>query len=197
MALFAILIIDLYSFMKLHDVIYPRSITEFSYRFGDSEKAHIFLSFETQTPSDRKREVHSLIEELNTIDMLAMDVSGNEMAKTHARYLIGGRQHVTGERLFSFTFPERPGALRKFLKGLQADWNISLFHYRNFGADNGNGVSFFLFDWNLTYRCLGKVLVGIQVPETQKERFEDTFLTQLGYTFTEETHNPIYHQFLR
>jgi len=115
--------------------------------------------------------------------MKARDISNNEMAKSHARYLIGGRVAVDNERLISFAFPERPGALRKFLEvlsGAESDsikFNISLFHYRNHGGD------------------LSRVLAGIQVPPADHDQFE-RFLEQLGYPFVDETQNEVYKEFL-
>jgi len=100
------------------------------------------------------------------------------LAKSHVRYMIGGRQRVDNERVFRFAFPERPGALRKFLLGLHQGWNISLFHYRNQGGD------------------LGKVLAGIQVPNNDQAAF-DQFLEKLDYLYVEETENSIYNRFLR
>ncbi|KAI8872703.1 threonine dehydratase [Ramicandelaber brevisporus] len=112
--------------------------------------------------------------------MHATDLSHNELAKSHARYLVGGRSSVPNERLFRFEFPERPGALKRFLGELQAGFNISLFHYRNIGSDNG------------------RVLVGIQVPSDAESKLQfDQFLQRLGYPYVEETDNAVFDQFLR
>lgn len=111
--------------------------------------------------------------------MIAHDISDDEMAKSHARYMVGGASDPPDERLFRFEFPERPGALRKFLLGLKNDsWNLSLFHYRNHGAD------------------LGRVLAGIQVPPSTQAEFT-AFLINLGYHYIEETDNAVYKRFLR
>jgi threonine dehydratase len=110
--------------------------------------------------------------------MHGLDISDNEMAKSHARYLVGGRSIVENERLFRFEFPERPGALKKFLTGLKSNWNVSLFHYRNHGSD------------------IGKVLVGIQVLPQDYEIFE-IFKNNLGYKCVEETDNDVYKHFLK
>jgi len=110
--------------------------------------------------------------------MKGYDISDDEMAKSHSRYMIGGAQRVENERLFRFEFPERPGALRKFLLRMQTKWNISLFHYRNHGAD------------------IGKVLAGVQVPPDDNAEFDET-LKQLGYTFVEETNNVVYKRHLQ
>lgn len=127
--------------------------------------------------SARDAELQSIVEALAADGMRATDISGNEMAKSHGRYLIGGRQKVPNERLFRFEFPERPGALRKFLIGLNAGWNISLFHYRNHGSD------------------VAKILAGIQVPEQDREAF-DRFLEELAYVWVEETDNEVAQRFL-
>ncbi|KAI8837556.1 tryptophan synthase beta subunit-like PLP-dependent enzyme [Chytridium lagenaria] len=166
------------SFMSLYKVIHPRAVIEFSYRYGHPSAATIFMSFQVE---DRAAEIKSIFAELEGLGMVAMDASTNEMAKAHARYLVGGRKEVANERLFRFSFPERPGALNHFLSTLRSphyDWNVSLFHYRNYGGD------------------VGKVMVGIQVPTETESAFE-LFLGELRYPFVEETNNPIYQQFLR
>ncbi|CAK5265751.1 unnamed protein product [Mycena citricolor] len=172
------------SFVALHSIIHPRAITEFIYRFnchGPPERAHVFLSCKLDTTS-RPREVAAILEALAAKEMIGFDISDNEMAKSHARYMIGGPQIVPNERIFSFgtaaEFPERPGALCKFLMGMRKDWNISLFHYRNHGGD------------------LGKVLAGIQVPAQDADAFSE-FLVELGYPYVEETENPVYQRYLR
>jgi len=166
------------SFIALHSVIHPRAVTEFIYRYNVSgDRAHVLLSFKLQS-NLRETEVHQVLADLAKIDMQGVDISDDEMAKSHVRYMIGGCQRVDNERVFRFAFPERPGALRKFLLGLQQGWNISLFHYRNHGGD------------------LGKVLAGIQVPSDDRSAF-DQFLKKLDYPYVEETENPIYNRFLR
>ncbi|KAF5321344.1 hypothetical protein D9619_001762 [Psilocybe cf. subviscida] len=166
------------SFVALHSIIHPRAVTEFIYRYNISnEMAHVLLSFKLQT-SARQTEVAEVISTLESAGMKGYDISDDEMAKSHVRYMIGGTQQVPNERLFRFAFPERPGALRKFLLGLQQGWNISLFHYRNHGAD------------------LGKVLAGIQVPESDTSAFSE-FLEKLDYSYVEETENEIYKRFLK
>ena len=158
------------SFMRLYEVIHPRSVTEFCYRYGHADEAHVLMSFEVE---NMRAEVDEIALTLGERGMRCMDLSANDIAKYHARYMIGGMQVVPNERIFQFTFPERPGALQKFLKGLKFDWNVSMFHYRNYGAD------------------VGKVLVGIQVPE-QDTNLLNTFLQDLDYPYTEETFNPLY-----
>ncbi|EIM81281.1 threonine dehydratase I [Stereum hirsutum FP-91666 SS1] len=165
------------SFFALHTIIHPRAVTEFAYRYSSSSRAHIFLSFKLET-LDRASEVADLLAAMERQEMKGYDISDDEMAKTHARYMIGGTSDVGDERLFRFEFPERPGALRKFLSSLHKGWNVSLFHYRNHGAD------------------LGKVLAGIQAPPEDSEKF-DAFLKELGYPYVEETENPVYKRYMR
>lgn len=163
------------SFHKLNEIIYPRMITEFSYRYKDADSAHILMSFSVD---NRSEEIPRILQDLANLDIQAMDISDNELAKSHARYLVGGRVKIPNERLYRFEFPEKPGALKKFLIGLESDWNITLFHYRNFGAD------------------VGKVLVGIQVP-TDKSTLFEAFLSHLNYRYVDETDNIMYRQFLQ
>ncbi|CAA7261617.1 unnamed protein product [Cyclocybe aegerita] len=166
------------SFVALHSVIHPRAVTEFVYRYNISgDRAHILLSFNLASTS-RELEVREVLTALEDADMKGHDISNDEFAKSHIRYMIGGRQTVANERIFRFSFPERPGALRKFLLGLHKGWNISLFHYRNHGAD------------------LGKILAGIQVPPGDSVAF-DEFLQKLDYPYVEETENSVYKRFLR
>ncbi|GAA5844152.1 hypothetical protein JCM3766R1_003273 [Sporobolomyces carnicolor] len=187
------------AFLALHSIIHPRAVTEFVYRYSSSRRAFIFLSFYLSTPSiptnstpvmnggastpvmsphqARQEELAGLMHQLDSKGFKALDISDNELAKSHARYLVGGKESVQDERMFRFEFPERPGALRKFLEGLGKSFNISLFHYRNHGGD------------------VGKILCGIQVPREESQTF-DEWLVNLGYPFVEETHNPAYADFL-
>ncbi len=128
--------------------------------------------------NDREAEISELFALLRQNGIEPIDASHNEMAKMHARYLVGGRKQVDDERLFRFSFPERPGALAHFLHSLSPSFNVSLFHYRNYGGD------------------VAKVMVGIQVPGSQATEFDD-FLFNLKYPYVEETFNPIYQNFLR
>lgn len=174
------------SFMKLYEVLYPRNVTEFSYRYHHlAPHASVYLSFETDGKDPN--EVPTLLRNLSQNGMSAEDVSDNELAKTHLRFLVGGRPGGAGsegllhERIYSFVFPERPGALHRFLKHLMAGnppWNCTLFHYRNFGSD------------------FGKVLAGIQVLPEREDEFQ-TFLKHLHFEYREETHNPVYSKFMR
>lgn len=151
-----------------------RNITEFNYRYSDPVNAHIFVGVTIQDPSESAK----LGAELQAHDLPALDLTENEMAKLHLRHLVGGHApQAEHEEVFRFEFPEKPGALMKFLDTMGHDWNISLFHYRNHGAD------------------FGRVLVGIQVPPNEKTEFKD-FLDNLGYPYWEESDNPAYKLFL-
>ena len=122
-------------------------------------------------------EIHALVARLRKHKLPTEDLSDNEMAKLHVRHLVGGRASVTNELLYRFEFPERPGALMNFLENMSHDWNITLFHYRNHGAD------------------FGRVLIGMQVPPRDKSAFR-RFLDHLGYSSCEETRNPARSLFL-
>jgi len=162
------------SFRAFIQLLGPRNITEFNYRYADPNEAHIFVGV---TIHDR-REVAELIDTLAQAGLRAVDLTDNELAKTHVRYMVGGHApQVRHERIYRFIFPERPGALLKFLSELRSDWNISLFHYRNHGSD------------------YGRVLAGMQVPPEENDEFQ-AFLDRLGYAWVEETENPAYRFFL-
>ncbi len=151
-----------------------RNITEFNYRYADAKRAHIFVGVAIQHPAEAAQLQQSFLAQ----GLPTLNLSDNEMAKLHLRHLVGGHApQAVHEVVYRFEFPEKPGALIKFLEAMGQDWNISLFHYRNHGAD------------------FGRVLVGMQVPPTQALAFND-FLQQLGYPYWEETHNPAYQQFL-
>ncbi len=163
------------SFRKFCQVIGKRSITEFNYRYADDRQAQVFAGVQLTEGQEEKQRI---IEALREHGYPVTDMSDNEMAKLHVRYMVGG--HAPGirdELLYRFQFPERPGALLKFLTGMAHDWNISLFHYRNHGSDHG------------------RVLVGIQVPAAERSKFQ-TFIRELGYPFHEEIDNPAYRLFL-
>ncbi|WP_396433319.1 threonine ammonia-lyase, biosynthetic [Limnohabitans sp.] len=153
----------------------PRSVTEFNYRMSDSEKAHVFLGLSTHG----KGESSKITAKFNKHQFKAIDLTHDELAKEHIRHMVGGHSDLSqDERLLRFEFPERPGALFKFLSLMRPGWNISLFHYRNQGAD------------------YGRILVGLQVPPKDDKAFEK-FLKTLGYPYAEETDNPVYKLFLR
>jgi len=152
-----------------------RSITEFNYRYADSGDAHIFVGVELRdVDSDRDALLGGLADRGYSV----VDMTDNEMAKIHVRYMVGGRSGSAGEELlYRLNFPERPGALLRFLTHMGEHWNISLFHYRNHGAD------------------YGRVLIGVQVPAGEHAAFKE-FLAEIGYDYAEETGNPAYQLFL-
>lgn len=163
------------SFRRFCQTIGKRSITEFNYRYADPRQAQVFAGIQLSEGGEEKSHI---IEALREHGYSVMDMSDNEMAKLHIRYMVGG--HAPGirhERLYRFQFPERPGALLKFLTGMAHGWNISLFHYRNHGSD------------------YGRVLVGIQVPPSECTQFQQ-YLQKLDYPYCEETENPAYRLFL-
>ena len=162
------------SFRKFCALLGARNITEFNYRIADSREAHIFVGIETQGRAETAR----IVRNLRRNGLTTLDLSDNEMAKLHARHMVGGRApFAKNELLYRFEFPERPGALMRFLDSMRGGWNISLFHYRNQGAD------------------YGRVLVGIQVPRKELGEFR-AFLKKLGYPYADETRNPAYKLFL-
>ena len=163
------------SFREFCRAIGSRSVTEFNYRYADHTDAHLFVGIELRDGEDDKAQ---LIADLEGKGYPVVDMSDNEMAKIHVRYMVGGRSEAArDELLYRFEFPERPGALLRFLTRMGEHWNISLFHYRNHGAD------------------YGRVLIGIQVPEDEIPDFEQ-FLLTIGYPSVEETGNPAYQLFL-
>ena len=153
----------------------PRNVTEFNYRISDSAKAHVFVGLTTQGKGESTKIAANFTKHrFNTLDL-----THDELAKEHIRHMVGGHSALAeNERLLRFVFPERPGALMKFLSLMRPGWNISLFHYRNQGAD------------------YGRILVGLQVPKTDDKAFAK-FLQTLDYPFVEETANPVYRMFLR
>jgi threonine dehydratase len=163
------------SFRSFCRTIGKRNITEFNYRYADPDKAWVFAGVALGGGEDEKNRI---IESLRGQGYEVLDMTDDELAKLHVRYMVGGHAPgVQDELLYRFQFPERPGALLKFLLGMGQGWNISLFHYRNHGAD------------------YGRVLVGLQVPEQDRGRFE-RYLDELGYAFSDETDNPAYRLFL-
>jgi threonine dehydratase len=164
------------SFRRFCKAIGKRGITEFNYRYSDDSAAHVFVGLKVERGDAEKQEV---LERLAAEGYPILDMTDNEVAKLHLRHMVGGHaSHVANESLYRFEFPERPGALMHFLTRMGADWNISLFHYRNHGA------------------AYGRVLVGMQVPESDAERFRN-FLEELGYAWWDESDNPAYPLFLR
>ena len=168
------------SFRRLLQVIgtlpgAQRNVTEFNYRISEPGQAHVFVGLTTHGPGESPQ----LAAAFQQAGFGAIDLTGNDLAKEHVRYMVGGRSPLAqNERLLRFVFPERPGALMKFLSLMQPSWNISLFHYRNQGADDG------------------RVLVGMQVPATDSAGLHG-FLQTLGYPWADETDNPAYRLFLQ
>jgi threonine dehydratase len=175
-ALFAVTIPEARgSFKRFCELLGPRSVTEFNYRIADAKVAHIFVGVAIQKPDEAQR----LARTFSKAGFETLDLTHDELAKQHLRHMVGGRSELAqNERLLRFIFPERPGALMRFLSCLHPDWNISLFHYRNQGAD------------------YGRILVGIQVPKRDNAALK-TFLATLNYPYEDETENPVYRLFLR
>ncbi|MBS1144728.1 MAG: ilvA [Proteobacteria bacterium] len=166
------------AYKKFLSLIGKRSVTEFNYRYNTASEAHVFVGIQV---TDRKESL-KLIESLQKHGYPTLDLTDDEMAKNHIRYMVGGHAPAVCEKgmhelLYRFEFPEKPGALMNFLTQMSAGWNISLFHYRNHGAD------------------YGRVLVGMQVPPGDMGKFKD-FLKNLGYAHWDESQNPAYKLFL-
>ena len=163
------------SFKRFCELIGPRSVTEFNYRISDAKVAHVFVGLTISKRDEAERiERHFVRHGFATVNL-----TDDELAKEHVRHMVAGHSELAlDERLFRFVFPERPGALMRFLAALHPSWNISLFHYRNQGAD------------------YGRILVGIQVPASDERAFRQ-FLQTLAYPHVEETDNPVYRLFLR
>ena len=162
------------SFLRFCELLGRRVVTEFNYRLADPERAHIFVGLKLGEPGERA----ALATRMREAGLEVVDLSGDEMAKVHIRYMVGGRSAAaTDEQLFRFEFPERPGALRDFLERVAGRWNISLFHYRNHGA------------------AFGRVLCGLQVPTAERAACREA-LDGIGYEYSDETANPAYRLFL-
>ncbi|WP_394173706.1 threonine ammonia-lyase, biosynthetic [Thalassotalea litorea] len=163
------------SFRRFCQTLGGRVITEFNYRYSDANRANIFVGIRLSHGAQERRE---LVSTLEANHYQVQDLTDNELAKLHVRYMIGGgSQNTTNERLFSFEFPEYPGALENFLNTLGELWNISLFHYRNHGS------------------AFGQVLAGFEVADAEQQEFF-AHLQDLGYEWVEETDNPAYQAFL-
>ncbi len=162
------------SFRRLCGLIGARSVTEFNYRINDERTAHVFVGLQV---ADRD-EPAMLAKHFEKHGFDTLDLTHDEMAKQHIRHLVGGKSPLAhDESLYRFEFPERPGALMRFLDSLAPNWNISLFHYRNQGGD------------------VGRILVGLQVPKKEKKELQQV-LVSLGLKFEDETQNPVYRMFL-
>jgi threonine dehydratase len=163
------------SFRRFCSALGQHALTEFNYRIGDVHAAHIFVGIQTTQRGERE----ALADAFRANDFGVLDLTDDELAKLHLRHMIGGRSPLArDERLYRFDFPERPGALARFLERMHPDWNISLFHYRNHGAD------------------YGRILVGMQVPPSEHALLRN-FLSTLGYPHVDESDNPAYRLLLR
>jgi threonine dehydratase len=163
------------SFLRFCEILGRRGVTEFNYRYNDASAAKLFVGLAL---SEGRKEKEAVIAQLKEGGYPVVDMSDNEMAKLHVRYMVGGHAPtLSDERLFRFEFPERPGALLKFLHAIGTQWNITLFHYRNHGSD------------------YGRVLAGVQIPPEQSVDF-DLHVRELKYVYSEETDNPAYKMFL-
>jgi threonine dehydratase len=163
------------SFLRFCECLGRRSVTEFNYRCANTEKAHIFVGLALK---EGRAERDAVLAAIAAAGFAAVDMTDDEMAKLHVRHMVGGSSRgLEHEHLYRFEFPERPGALLKFLQAIGATWNISLFHYRNHGSDHG------------------RVLAGIQVPPATRADFL-LHLNELHYDYKEETENPAYRIFL-
>jgi threonine dehydratase len=151
-----------------------RNLTEFNYRIADNCEAHIFVGLEVQGRADARQ----MAEVFESKGLKTMDLTDDELAKMHLRHMVGGKSPLAhNELLYRFEFPERPGALMKFVNSMSPDWNISLFHYRNNGSD------------------YGRIVAGIQVPPHEMAQWQN-FLDSLGYRYWDENQNPAYKLFL-
>jgi threonine dehydratase len=163
------------SFLHFCEALGKRNVTEFNYRYESSRAAQIFVGMGL---SRGRAESAEICTALRAAGYTVNDMTDNEMAKLHVRYMVGGHARgIENERLYRFEFPERPGALLRFLQAVGTRWNISLFHYRNHGSD------------------YGRVLAGIQVPPSERDEFV-LHIDELHYAYTEETNNPVYRMFL-
>lgn len=162
------------AFKRFCRLLGQRNITEFNYRYSNPNEAHIYVGVAVHDPAETAK----LVADLQAHELPTLDLTDNEVAKLHLRHLVGGHApQAKNEVLFRFEFPEKPGALTKFLDTMGHNWNISLFHYRNHGAD------------------FGRVLVGMQVPPNEQTEFL-AFLQALGYDYWDESENPAYKLFL-
>jgi threonine dehydratase len=162
------------SFRRFCALVGPRNVTEFNYRISDSREAHIFVGVQVGS----RGESSLLARTFEEHDFRTLDLTHDELAKLHIRHLVGGKSALAqDELLYRFEFPERPGALMRFLDSMAPNWNISLFHYRNQGGD------------------VGRILVGLQVPAAEMEEFRQS-LAKLGYRYWDESANPVYKLFL-
>ena len=162
------------SFKRFCELVGPRNVTEFNYRISDAKEAHVFVGMQIANRDEPEKITRSFVKH----GFKTLDLTHDELAKLHIRHLVGGKSALAhDELLYRFEFPERPGALMRFLDSMAPNWNISLFHYRNQGGD------------------VGRILVGLQVPKKEMKAFRE-FLSTLGYRYLDESENPVYKLFL-
>ena len=162
------------SFRRFCQIVGPRNVTEFNYRIAAAQSAHVFVGLQIQDGAEAKK----IARDFKKNGFPTLDLTNDELAKSHVRHLVGGHSPLAKDELiYRFEFPERPGALMRFLESMSPNWNISLFHYRNHGADSG------------------RILVGMQVPIKEMDSFKQ-FLKALGYPYWDESRNPAYRMFL-
>ena len=162
------------SFRRFCEMLGPRNVTEFNYRIADASRAHIFVGIQIHN----RAEAGVIAEHFKTAGFDTLDLTDDELAKLHVRHMVGGKSTLAEHELvYQFEFPERPGALMKFLTSMNPGWNISMFHYRNHGAD------------------YGRILIGMQVPPSDQGAFAE-FLQTVGYRYWDESNNPTYKLFL-
>ncbi|KAK0713868.1 putative threonine protein [Lasiosphaeria miniovina] len=168
------------AFAELVNAIMPHAVTEFSYRYASEDEANVLVGISLTAPgSGRAQELQSIINRIKECgNMGVSDLSGDELAKSHIRHMVGGRSNVPDERLYTFRFPERPGALERFLRTLRPKYNISLFQYRNYGGD------------------IGQVLTGILCPDEEVAELQQ-FLKEIGYPWEDCTSSEVFQTFLR
>ena len=163
------------SFLKFCSLIENRNVTEFNYRISNDSSANVFVGIQVKDRAEGK----VVIKVLKKEGFLVNDLTYDELSKLHVRHMVGGRSTLaTNEKLYRFEFPERPGALMKFLSSMNSGWNISLFHYRNHGSDTG------------------RIMVGLQVPTGEADEL-NIFLKSLGYNYVNETKTTAYNLFLK
>lgn len=174
-AVFAVTIPEVQgSFKRFCELVGARNVTEFNYRISDKKEAHIFVGVQVANREESSKIAKNFVKH----GFPTLDLTDDELAKLHIRHLVGGKSELAeNELLYRFEFPERPGALMRFLNSMAPNWNISLFHYRNHGAD------------------YGRTLVGLQVPKKEMKAFKE-FLNGLGYRYWDESDNPVYKLFL-
>lgn len=168
------------AFAELINAVMPHSVTEFSYRYANEAEANVLLGISLTAPGSRRaHELQTTISRIRESGFMDVtDLSGDELAKSHIRYMVGGQSNVPNERLYMFRFPERPGALERFLDTLHTQYNISLFQYRNYGGD------------------IGRVLTGILCPDNEITELE-RFLKEIGYPWEDCTDSAVFKTFLR